>query len=155
MCYWFAGWWIAWSLGIASDYADLWRTQFFVLWMVSIALFIFVGILPAHSFKQMVLGLSGGEKGRAARQEQIDQAESDLLQWQQASASHSRHQRQRIAELEFFIGNLKEQKIESRFLNVKLLLALLVVNLLVLIVPVVIAVLVEPPGNPASQAAKA
>ncbi|AIC31318.1 hypothetical protein IE4771_PE00092 (plasmid) [Rhizobium etli bv. mimosae str. IE4771] len=155
MCYWFAGWWIAWSLGVAGDYAELWKTQFFILWMVSIVLFIFVGIIPAHGFKQMVLGLSGGEEGRAARQEQIDQAEKDLEQWQQSSASRSRHQRQRIAELEFFIRNLKEQKIESRLLNVKLLLALLIVNLLILVGPVAVSVLLESWNNPIFQGTKA
>ncbi|QRM41669.1 hypothetical protein F3X89_22000 [Rhizobium rhizogenes] len=155
MCYWFAGWWIAWSLGVGSEYASLWKTQFLILWLVSIALYIFAGILPAHSFRMWVAELSGGAEGRAARQEQIEQAEKDLQLWQQTSAEQSRHQLQRIDELEFFIRNLKEQQIESRLLNTKLLLALLFVNLVVLIAPLAMTLLFAPITNPAFQGTKA
>lgn len=68
MCYWFAGWWIAWSLGVGSEYASLWKTQFLILWLVSIALYIFAGILPAHSFRMWVAELSGEQRdARRAR----------------------------------------------------------------------------------------
>ncbi|MBW8298485.1 MAG: hypothetical protein K0M60_02655 [Hydrogenophaga sp.] len=146
MCYWFAGWWIAWDLDYGTDYRDLWRTQFVVLWMVSIALYIFVGLLPARSFRKRITELSGGAEGKTARDEQIRLAEADLNHWQQPSAEHSRHQRQRIAELELFIANLKDQRIESRLLDMRLLLALLAVNLLILILPLVEGQFSSPPS---------
>ncbi|EJT01458.1 hypothetical protein [Rhizobium sp. CCGE 510] len=155
MCYWFAGWWIAWSLGFASAYASLWKTQFFILWIVSIALFAFVGIVPAHSFKKTVSELSGGAEGRASREEQITQAQNDLEQWHQSWADRSRHQRQRVDELEDFIKNLREQQIEYRFLNTNLLIALLVVNLFILAAPIAVELFAAPVLNPAFQGTKA
>lgn len=155
MCYWFAGWWIAWSLGFASEYASLWKTQFLILWIVSITLFIFVGIIPAHSFRRTVSELSGEEAGRAAREEQITQAQNDLDQWQLSSADRSRHQRQRIDELEDFIKNLREQQIEYRFLNTNLLIALLAVNLFILGAPLVVELFAAPVLNSAFQGTKA
>lgn len=155
MCYWFAGWWIAWSLGIGSNYGFLWKTQFLMLWLVSIAILVFAGIIPAHNFKKMLEQTSGGAQGRAARQRQVSEAEDDLKQWQQSSNAGLRHQRQRIEELDEFISNLKDQEIENRFLDTKLLVALLAVNLVILVTPPILGFFTTPPQNPAFQGTKA
>ncbi|WP_426232351.1 hypothetical protein [Pararhizobium sp. DWP3-4] len=138
MCYWFAGWWMAWDLDYDTSYL-YWRPQFVVLWIVSILLYIFVGLLPARNFRKRIAELSGGTDGKTARDEQIKLAEADLDHWQQPSAERSRHQRQRIDELKLFISNLKDQRIESRFLDMRLLLALLAANLLILVLPLAVA----------------
>ncbi|CAN7770664.1 hypothetical protein LJR245_007518 [Rhizobium leguminosarum] len=151
MCFWFAGWWIVWALGYSVEYREMWRTQFVVLWIVSIALFIFVGLFPARNFRRRMAELSGGMEGQRARDEQIRLARSDLEHWQQPAAERSRHQRQRIRELKLFIANLEDQRIESRFLDIRLLTAVLALNLIIFIVPIAVSVLAAP-SNPVFQA---
>lgn len=138
LCFWFSGWWITWGLGYALGYENMWRTQFLVLWIVSIGLFVAAGIWPAWSFRRRVAELAGGTEGRLARQEQIRQAKTDLEHWQGAATQKSRQQRERIVELKRFIGNLEDQRIESWLLHPRLLAFLLATNLAILVLPLLV-----------------
>ncbi|TIP25748.1 MAG: hypothetical protein E5X67_23430 [Mesorhizobium sp.] len=138
LCFWFAGWWITWGLGYGLEYKSMWRTQFLVLWFVSIGLFTAAGIWPAWSFRRRVAKLAGGPEGRHAREEQIRQARADLEHWQGATPQKSRQQRERIAELTRFIGNLEDQRIERWLLDPRLLVFLLAINLAALVLPLLI-----------------
>lgn len=138
LCFWFAGWWISWGLGYGLEYESMWRTQFLVLSLVSISLFITAGIWPAWSFRRRVAELSGGTAGRHAREEQIRQANADLVLWQGATAQKARQQRERIVELKRFIANLEDQRIESWLLDPRLLAFLLAINLAIPVLPLLI-----------------
>lgn len=147
LCFWFAGWWVAWELGYGVDYERPWRMQFLVLWIVSIVLFVAAGILPARSFRLRVAELGGGVEGRKAREMQIQQAKADLERWQDPAAEKSRRQRERIAELKLFIANMEDQRIESRLLDLRLLVFVAVMNLAILVLPLLL------PGSPPAAVA--
>ncbi|MBZ9763372.1 hypothetical protein LB553_21160 [Mesorhizobium sp. CA8] len=133
LCFWFAGWSVVWGLGYSQEYESVWRTQFLILWIVSISLFVAAGVRPAWNFRRRVALLSGGHEGRRARDEMVRQALQDLQSWRDPSAKASRQQRERIAELQRFIANLKDQRIESRLLDPRLLVFLLALNVLLLV----------------------
>jgi hypothetical protein len=138
LCFWFAAWWALWMFGYGEGYEQVWRTQFLMLWIVAIGLFIAAGVWPAWSFRRRVAELTGGEEGREAINSQIKQATEDLARWQDVSSETSRQQRERIVELKRFIANLNDQRIGSWLLDPRFHAALVVLNLLILVLPMLV-----------------
>ncbi|KQT58250.1 hypothetical protein ASG52_22650 [Methylobacterium sp. Leaf456] len=127
LCHWFALCFAMWTLGYLQDY-DNWETLYFVLWMISISLYLGAAWFPGLKFSQRLDRLYGDQTVRAALDSQLVEAKAELDQLRKASDG-SRRSDYEIAELTRFIASLSASRFRSFWLKPVLLHGFLAWNI--------------------------
>jgi hypothetical protein len=126
-------WWIVWHLGYDPfDYRGLWQTPYIGFWLAGFAFFLLCGWRPARAFNGRLDRIYGGAEARRGLEDMLRQAQEDI-----AALAKRPHEAAEKKELEDFIRNLQARTIRSRFTDDRVLVALIIANLLVAVLPLV------------------